>query len=497
MARPQGQQTGERQQSVGAASSRPLSRDASSGGRRRAGSLERIGSGRRRLLVAIALTTALLTAAHASVEAALTGEWDWRVYAIDIATGALVILVAALYLRAVARERQREVVERMLLDVLATPRNIEGTAVAALKAIDDHRIADASIVALDGEGGPMKPLVARGYPRGWAESVEPAAFERVDAEPVVDRPRTLHPWLQAASVPLGKRPWVALLPLRAGSDTIGVIVLAARRAGVLRDPLVLDLLATRLSAAFDHAALYEAAYARERELEDLDTRRREFMAAIAHEIRTPLTSIQSFADLLQMGQADMDETARDLVASLGQGVQRLSVMVTNLIDLGRSGETGYALQSVAVDLGQVARSAEAAIRPALVLRGQTLELGLPEGGPTVRSDPRIVDQVVMNLLANANRHAPEGGQIRVTATHLERNTVRLEVSDDGPGIPEAEREKIFQPYYRVPGSSSVPGSGLGLAVARRLLEETGGRIWTTESDTGGARFCVEFRAYHP
>src|SRR5690606_20122786 len=162
-----------------------------------------------------------------------------------------------------------------------------------------------------------------------------------------------------------------------------------------------------------------------------------------------------------MGEADMDDTARSLVASLGHGVLRLSSTVTDLIDLGRSGDTGYAVQSVSVDLGQIVRNAESTLRPALALRGQTVSLALPEGGPAVRSDPRIVDQVVMNLLANANRHSPEGGRVSISATHLDHTTVRLEVSDSGPGVPEAEREKIFQPYYRVAGSAGVPGSGLG------------------------------------
>ena len=460
-------------------------------------SLQRVGAGRRLTLTAIVITVALLTAAHAAVEAALTGEWDWRVYGTDIATAVVILLVATIYLTAVARERQREVIERMLLDVLASPRNIEGTAIAALKALHEHRVADASLVALDDDGGTLKPLVARGYPREWAESAPAASVERIQAEPSIDRPKVLHPWIEAASASLGKRPWVALLPLRAGGETIGIIMVAARTAGVLRDPVVLDLLATRLSAAFDHAALYEAAYARERQLEDLETRRREFMAGIAHEIRTPLTSIQAFADLLQMGEADMDDTARSLVTSLGQGVQRLSAMVTDLIDLGRSGDTGYSVQSIAVDLGAAIRQAEQTMRPALAIRAQTVTLDLPEAGPMVRSDPRIVAQVVMNLLANANRHSPEGGHVRIAATHLDHGTVRMEVSDTGPGIPEAEREKIFEPYYRVAGGKGVPGSGLGLAVARRVLDETGGRIWATAGTEGGARMCVEFRAFHP
>ncbi|MCA9851333.1 MAG: histidine kinase, partial [Dehalococcoidia bacterium] len=94
---------------------------------------------------------------------------------------------------------------------------------------------------------------------------------------------------------------------------------------------------------------------------------------------------------------------------------------------------GYATQSVEVDLGEIVRNAEAALRPALVLRGQAISLELPDSGPQVRSDPRIVEQVVMNLLSNANRHSPEHGHITVSATHLDHQTVRLEVSDTGPG----------------------------------------------------------------
>jgi signal transduction histidine kinase len=299
-----------------------------------------------------------------------------------------------------------------------------------------------------------------------------------------------------ASAPLGKRPWVAQIPLLSGRDTLGLLIVASRRPGVMKDPVVLDLLATRLGAAFDHAALYEAAYARERDLEDLEARRREFMAAIAHEIRTPLTSIQAFADLLQLGRPHMDETASSLVGSLGQGVQRLSALVNDLIDLGRSGHSAYPVEPRDVDLGAVIRSAEATLRPALMLRQHAVTLDLPPSGPIAHADPRVLEQVVLNLLSNANRHSPAAGSIRVSAVLLDGNTVRMEVDDDGPGIPEAEREHIFQPYYRIRSESgaTVPGSGLGLAVARQLLDECGGRIWVDAGSSGGARFCVEVRS---
>ena len=113
-------------------------------------------------------------------------------------------------------------------------------------------------------------------------------------------------------------------------------------------------------------------------------------------------------------------------------------------------------------------------------------------------DPRVLDQVTLNLLSNANRHSPAGGSITISARQVD-TAVRLEVADSGPGIPVAERELIFQPYYRIKreDGAAVPGSGLGLAVARRILEESGGRIWVEEREDGGARFCVEVRAAAP
>lgn len=453
-----------------------------------------VRTGQRRVLAALAVTLGVLAGVHLAVEQAVMGTWSWETAATDGVIAALVLLLAALYLRSVARERQREVVEHMLLELVATPRNIRDTAEATARALEQYGLGDASVIALAAEGEPaLQPLAARGYPREWIETAPRVALSSLAAEPSIQHPKALLPWMDGAQGG-GKRPWLVQLPILSGDDPIGVIQLVAKRPRVLRDRTILALLTRHLSAAFDHAALYEAAYERERNLEDLDHRRREFMAAIAHEIRTPLTAIQAFADLLQAGQSDMDETARALVTSLGQGVQRLSSLINDLIDLGRSGETGYAPRSEPVDLGMAVRTAEATLRPAIMLREQSLALDLPERGPTVVGDPRVVEQVILNLLSNANRHSPPRGQIRVVARQLDRQFARLEVIDNGEGIPEAERQRIFEPYYRVKTGAEVPGSGLGLAVTRRLVDEAGGRIWVEASETGGARFCVEMRA---
>ncbi|TAK75252.1 MAG: HAMP domain-containing histidine kinase, partial [Dehalococcoidia bacterium] len=233
------------------------------------------------------------------------------------------------------------------------------------------------------------------------------------------------------------------------------------------------------------------------DLVDQDARRREFLAAISHEIRTPLTAIQAFAELLEMDRTNAaDDTAMELVGSLKGGVHRLRMLVTDLINLGRSGTLEYPVNPADVDLPALVERSIALMRPAFLLRGQELALGPMPDTPHVLADVQLLEQVVLNLLANANRHAPSGTTITLTTRPAEHDRVLLEIDDQGSGVPLEFRERIFEPYFRVPDavSGDLPGSGLGLAVARRLLHQMGGRIWVADKPEAGARFCVELRA---
>jgi signal transduction histidine kinase len=289
---------------------------------------------------------------------------------------------------------------------------------------------------------------------------------------------------------------VARVPLTRGEDVIGLLILVSRRGRVMRDPFVLDAIGDQLSAALEHAALYEAAYRRERDLEDLDHRRREFIAAISHEIRTPLTSIQAFADLLALDQDSMDPDAESLITSLTLGVERLNRLVGDLIDLGRAGREAQEVHATEMDIVELLRSAEQVLRPSFLLRQQTLSVDAPEHPLLGIVDQRLLEQVVLSLLSNANRHAPSGGVVTLRAAATEEGHIRVSVEDSGPGIAPEERDRIFEPYYRVERAdgTSVPGSGLGLAVARQLMDQQGGRIWVEPAAGGGACFIVEFRA---
>ena len=438
---------------------------------------------------------------HLALTYALLDILEVRI-AIAIADAGILALAlgpAVWDIASITAERQRSAAQTVLADALAQPRNIADAARAVLLALTRGELSGAGVIALtDDQGDAQRVLAAIGYPEGWAK-LAPHVRHEGGSEPTIRRDRETHPWVGPLGVRFGKRPWVARIPINSNGDVIGLLLLVSKRGGALRDRQVLATVASQVGAILDHAALYEASYQRERDLEGQDQRRRDFMGALSHEIRTPLMSIQAFADLLRMGtgNATMDETADELVSSLTASVQRLNRLVSDLIDLGRSGGQEFEMRLGEVD---ALRSAEATLHPAFLLREQTVETDVPDSPVLVIADPHRLEQAVLAVLANANRHSPPFSRIELRLCHLEEGRVRLEIRDFGTGIAREDRERIFEPYYRVrgPAGESVPGSGLGLAIARRLIEAQGGRIWVEGADDGpGARFCIEMRAVTP
>ena len=153
---------------------------------------------------------------------------------------------------------------------------------------------------------------------------------------------------------------------------------------------------------------------------------------------------------------------------------------------------GAALEGIEAE---ALRGAETILRPAFMSREQALTIDIPDSPLRAVADSRALEQVMLNLLSNANRFTPTQGAVGMRALLIEQR-VRIEVLDSGPGNDQADRERIFEPFYRVhrAGAHEVPGSGLGLAVARRLTELQGGKLWVEAGDAGGSRFCIELPA---
>jgi len=227
-------------------------------------------------------------------------------------------------------------------------------------------------------------------------------------------------------------------------------------------------------------------------LESLDRLKDDFMSSVTHELRTPLTSIRALAELMR-DDADMATEQRQ--AFLGIVVaetERLSRLVNQVLDLAKI-EAGQAeWREAELDLADVLRQAAHTVQELLRERGATLALRVPEAGPPamVRADADRLMQVLLNLLTNAAKFVPEGRGHIVLSLATGADGVRVQVQDNGPGVPEAERELIFEKFRQGGDATHRPqGTGLGLPICRRIVEHFGGRL-TLMPDAGqGACFA--------
>jgi K+-sensing histidine kinase KdpD len=229
----------------------------------------------------------------------------------------------------------------------------------------------------------------------------------------------------------------------------------------------------------------------ETELEAVRRARDSILANISHEFRTPLAAQLASIELLHDGLDGMSrEQVGDLVRSLQRGAMRLTRLIDNLLESVRieSGQLGIRRQPVS--LAQVVEDAEQLVEGLIAQRDQTLDVHLPRDLPNVPGDAPRLTQVLVNLLANANKFGPDGSTIRIGAA-AEDGEVELWVDDEGPGVPSAEQGSIFERFYRASDQDPEPrGLGLGLWIAKSIVERHGGAIAATRSPDGRNRLLV-------
>lgn len=215
--------------------------------------------------------------------------------------------------------------------------------------------------------------------------------------------------------------------------------------------------------------LARALHDMQRQLAQVESARRRFIATASHELRTPIFSIGGFLELLQDEELD-EETRREFVGVVREQVQRLGKLATDLLDLSRLEAGSLELRPEPTDLGALARMVTAEFAPAVDKHGSELELRLEGEQLEAVCDPERVAQVLRILIDNALTHTPAGTGVVVTAARAD-GVARLAVSDFGPGIAGAAAGRIFEPFVT---SDDAQGSGLGLAIARELAERMSG-----------------------
>lgn len=224
------------------------------------------------------------------------------------------------------------------------------------------------------------------------------------------------------------------------------------------------------------------------EVRRLELVRRDFVANVSHELRTPVTIIRANAETLLDGALEDQKRAREFVEAMMRHADRLSRLVTDLLDLSRIEAGRYPIKPQRIRLRAVLkRSVDLVERPARE-KGLSLSLEVDEA-LTARGDPRAFDQVVGNLLDNAVKYTPAGGRIDVRAKAVAEG-IHVEVADDGPGIDARHRDRIFERFYRVdPGRSrDVGGTGLGLSIVKHLVEAMDGTVGLEPREPHGSVF---------
>jgi signal transduction histidine kinase len=248
-----------------------------------------------------------------------------------------------------------------------------------------------------------------------------------------------------------------------------------------------------LGAAFNEMAAELQRRAGERD--QLETMKDEFVLTASHELRSPLTSVQGFAELLMLERDKLSPTQADTVEIILDNTRHLVRLLNDLLDLARSDAGRLTIKPAPTDVASLVEDAVRTMRSQTEVREQSLEQRIEPGLPQVSVDRDRIRQVLVNLLTNAHEYSPAGASIEVTAAH--RNSqVELAVSDDGPGMAADQVEHIFERFTRGDAglTQHVGGTGLGLAISKSLVELHGGTIAAESAPGEGSTFRVRLPA---
>jgi len=238
----------------------------------------------------------------------------------------------------------------------------------------------------------------------------------------------------------------------------------------------------------------------ERARDAADGARRSLVAAVSHDLRTPLASLRLLVEAIEDGVATGETRERYLREMKGH-VAALSALIDDLFELARleAGDIAWSMEQV--ELGGLVSDTVAALQVHADARGVAVRAELPDGGsPLVaEASSERVQRVLGNLILNAIRHTPADGSVVVRAREVASDGVlEVEVADDGEGVPEDERDRVFEPFYRGGedgAARSRAGAGLGLAIARAIVEAHGGRIWLEPASPRGTRVRFTLRPW--
>jgi len=424
---------------------------------------------------------------------------EWVALGLLLLTGVITgQLAAALRNRArEARRREREAV--VLYDVVrlmigpdlreslaAVAERLRQELALAAVVIGFHRGTAAGLWAEAGDQADLE--LAR------ASGMAPRLLLGEGASPTPERRgspgrwiRVLPPHLPGQSAQGADR--LHEVPVRLGDGTVGLISLVRHPQAApfaAADDRLLSAVGSQLAIAIERTRLREEAAEAEilRRTDELKTA---LLNTVSHDLRTPLSSIiASAGSLLQQDVRWTEDERRDFARAIEEEAGRLNRLVGNLLDLSRIQAGSLVPQGAWYDLGALLDDVLGRLRS--VTSRHRVTASVADELPPVFLDYVQIDEVLTNLIENATKYTPPGSEISIQATR-ENDNVRVEVADRGPGIPPEALPRLFEPFYRVQREGQTArGTGLGLAVAKGLVEAHGGHIWVENRNEGGASF---------
>lgn len=223
-------------------------------------------------------------------------------------------------------------------------------------------------------------------------------------------------------------------------------------------------------------------------LKEVDRIRREFVHTVSHDLRSPLTSVIGYSELIDRA-GPLTDQQRDFVRRIQESIQHITSLINDLLDIGTI-EAGIDTRREFVQLEGILRYTIDMLDGQIKAKQLAIKMDLAEGLPALRANPIRLRQVLDNVVGNAIKYSNVGGEIRISI-HAEANQVILEVTDQGPGISPADQPHIFDKFYRGTNiSSDIEGSGLGLAIVKNIVENHQGRIWVESTVGKGSSFFV-------
>jgi signal transduction histidine kinase len=286
----------------------------------------------------------------------------------------------------------------------------------------------------------------------------------------------------------------AIIPIRRETNTIGLLVLESTNESQLTDESMpfLIRLSDHASIAISNAQLYTA-------VQQANLAKSDFVSFVAHELKNPMTSVKGYTELISAGAVGpITDVQANFLGTIRANIERMNTLVSDLNDMSKIEVGRLRLDFKSLRLSDSIETVVRSTRKQIEEKQQVLNLNTPSDLPLVWADQTRLEQVLVNLVSNAHKYTPAGGEVEVAAERCKNQwdpsgaaeVVHIWVKDNGIGISEEDQKKIFQKFFRSddPKTREVTGTGLGLNITKSLVEMQGGLIWFESEFRKGTTF---------